>query len=360
MHKYQELMGCIHVPEGLDEQVLAAAEQKVRQRGRQGRAVLRGAVCAACALTLVLGSFSLRWEKEPGGAASGNLVLNYEFGLMASATDRGVNGGVVFRWEGDCGSFRITGGDITSVCLEVNRGTLLRDGKVMGSSISENYDGSTVYAIAPVDGDTMESLDGAVITLEVTFPDGSTKNETYCLTTENLRAFQNEDGQEVLVPALEGDSSETVPALYAAGADSRWLGWPVSGSNTVSLSQPFGERSYANAKTAFHAGIDIPGEQGMDIGAAAGGVVIETGYDAERGNYLILDHGSGLTSLYGQCQELLAAEGDSVEAGQTIALLGSTGMSTGPHLHFEVRQDGEAQNPVAYFDSAVRDLLRAE
>ena len=83
-----------------------------------------------------------------------------------------------------------------------------------------------------------------------------------------------------------------------------------------------------------------------------------TGFDALRGNYLILDHGEGLTTLYGHCWEVLAAAGDSVTEGQTIAAVGSTGMSTGPHLHFEVRQDGEARNPIAFFDAAIRDTLK--
>ena len=95
----------------------------------------------------------------------------------------------------------------------------------------------------------------------------------------------------------------------------------------------------------------------MSITAAAAGTVLETGFDTVRGNYLLLDHGNGITTLYGQCRQVFVETGDTVEAGEEIALLGSTGMSTGPHLHFEVRQDGEAQNPVAYFDSAIRDNL---
>ena len=109
----------------------------------------------------------------------------------------------------------------------------------------------------------------------------------------------------------------------------------------------------------FHYGIDVPAERGTPILAAADGTVAEIGFDAERGNYIVLDHGGGLETLYGQCRDILdtLAEGDTVSAGEMIAAVGSTGMSTGPHLHFEVLQDGEPQNPVAYFDSTVRDTL---
>ena len=106
-------------------------------------------------------------------------------------------------------------------------------------------------------------------------------------------------------------------------------------------------------------GIDIPAEKGTPILAAADGTVTEIGFDTQRGNYIVLDHGGGLETLYGQCRDILdtLAEGDTVSAGEMIAAVGSSGMSTGPHLHFEVLQDGEPQNPVAYFDSAVRDTL---
>ena len=96
----------------------------------------------------------------------------------------------------------------------------------------------------------------------------------------------------------------------------------------------------------------------MSVTAAGDGTVAEPGFDATLGHYLVLDHGAGLTTLNGQCQELLAAEGDIVKAGDTIALLGATGMATGPPLHFEVREEGQAQNPVAYFAREVRDGLK--
>ena len=94
--------------------------------------------------------------------------------------------------------------------------------------------------------------------------------------------------------------------------------------------------------------------------AAADGTVAEVGFDGERGNYLVLDHGDGLETVYAACRDVTVEEGDTVRAGEMIGAVGSTGMSTGPHLHFEVRQGGQAQNPVAYFDSAIRDTLTAE
>lgn len=178
----------------------------------------------------------------------------------------------------------------------------------------------------------------------------------YRLTQEGLRSVTNEDGSRVLVPALAGEETE-VTGLYAAPEDSVWLRWPVEGSSTISLSAPYGLRQDTGY---FHAGIDIPAARGAAVSAAAEGVVLEAGFSTDRGNYLLLDHGSGLTTLYGHCQELLAAEGDAVSAGATVALVGATGMATGPHLHFEVRQDGTAQNPVAYFDADIRTQLQAK
>ena len=93
--------------------------------------------------------------------------------------------------------------------------------------------------------------------------------------------------------------------------------------------------------------------------AAADGTVAETGFDAERGNYLVLDHGGGLQTVYGQCREILVQAGDAVSAGAQAAVLGNTGMSTGAHLHFQVLLDGDPQNPLAYFDAALRRALQA-
>ena len=98
-------------------------------------------------------------------------------------------------------------------------------------------------------------------------------------------------------------------------------------------------------KYTMHGGVDIAAAAGSEIRAAMGGIVRSAKNDASSGNYLILDHNESLATMYAHCQRLLVEEGQTVEKGQVIALVGSTGMSTGPHLHFEVRLNGIKLNP---------------
>ena len=206
----------------------------------------------------------------------------------------------------------------------------------------------------------IDTFDGAHLTVEVTFADGGTQSRTYTLSTGRLRTEQYENGTWTVLPQLAGDEEAFVYGIYAVSeSESRWLQWPVAGSNTVSLSNPFGARWNPGGQgKTVHNGIDIPGTAGTAILAAADGTVTETGFDPERGNYLLIDHGDGLTTLYAACKEVGVNKGEAVKAGDEIAALGSTGVSTGPHLHFEVRQDDEPQNPTAYFSADVRAQLQ--
>ena len=244
----------------------------------------------------------------------------------------------------------------------------------LGASVTEDYDPEARYGfLIPDTGDidwegdprtanqeSIDQLDGARLTVTVTFADGTEQTRTYTLSTGKLRVEYEEDGTPTLLPQLAGDEDPWIYGVYAVDEESsRFFRWPVQGSNTISLSNPYGSRVKPGGQgETFHAGIDIPAPEGEVILAAADGTVSEVGFDPERGNYLILDHGDGLTTLYGQCRDFTVEEGDTVRAGEMIGAVGSTGMSTGPHLHFEVRQDDEPQNPVAYFDSDVRDTLR--
>ena len=206
----------------------------------------------------------------------------------------------------------------------------------------------------------LDLFDGARLTVTVTFADGTEQTRTYTLSTGKLRVEYEEDGTPTLLPQLAGDEDPWIYGVYAVDEmASRFLQWPMEGATTISLSNPYGTPRWKPGGETYdaHTGIDIAAPEGQAVLAAAGGTVSEVGFDPERGNYLVLDHGDGLTTLYGQCRDFTVEEGDTVRAGEQIGAVGSTGMSTGPHLHFEVRQDGEPQNPVAYFDSDVRDTL---
>ena len=98
----------------------------------------------------------------------------------------------------------------------------------------------------------------------------------------------------------------------------------------------------------FHTGIDFGADYGTTIYAADNGTVIFSGWYGGYGNAVIIDHGNGITTLYGHSSELLVAEGQAVKRGEAIATVGSTGLSTGPHLHFEVRQNGEPIDPMGF------------
>lgn len=114
------------------------------------------------------------------------------------------------------------------------------------------------------------------------------------------------------------------------------------------ISDTFGSRiNPLSGEELVHNGVDFAAEKGADVLAAADGTVYQTGFDSANGNYIILYHVlNGEYTYYTHCQEILADEGSSVTAGQKIATVGSTGRSTGPHLHFALSRDGEYIEPV--------------
>ncbi len=121
--------------------------------------------------------------------------------------------------------------------------------------------------------------------------------------------------------------------------------WPVRGQ----IVQNFGWRIHPILrKRQFHTGLDIAVESGTPILAADSGVVIFSGYNGGYGKMLLIDHGSGFSTLYGHASALLVDKGQTVVKGQIVARVGTTGLSTGPHLHFEIRKNGTPVNPRDY------------
>lgn len=108
----------------------------------------------------------------------------------------------------------------------------------------------------------------------------------------------------------------------------------------------FGSRIHPIFKTeSFHTGLDIASKAGTNITATFSGTVHECGKSQAYGNYIIMRHSPSLYTFYGHCQSLKAKEGMNIRKGEVIAFMGSTGYSTGPHLHFEIRIDGKSVNP---------------
>jgi murein DD-endopeptidase MepM/ murein hydrolase activator NlpD len=112
-------------------------------------------------------------------------------------------------------------------------------------------------------------------------------------------------------------------------------------------------------RAALHTGLDFPADIGTPIHAAAGGVVLSAEPDAAYGLAVQLDHGNGLVTRYAHTSRVLVKVGDLVKRGQPIALVGNTGRSTGPHLHFEVLLDGAPQNPTRFLARASDALQEA-
>ena len=115
--------------------------------------------------------------------------------------------------------------------------------------------------------------------------------------------------------------------------------WPTRGSVTSGFGYRWGR---------MHTGIDIAAPTGTPIRAAKGGQVISAGYMGGYGNCVVIDHGGGFTTLYAHMSRIGAGDGSSVSQGDVIGYVGSTGHSTGPHLHFETRVGGSPQNPMRY------------
>jgi len=131
---------------------------------------------------------------------------------------------------------------------------------------------------------------------------------------------------------------------YKAGGPINMI-WPVR----AKVTSPYGMRKHPITKTyRMHSGIDLGAGRGTNILAAESGVVLHSGLLGGYGKCIIIDHGNGISTLYGHCDSLLVSVGQTVQKGFIIGKVGSTGLSTGPHLHFEVRVNGATKDPMAY------------
>lgn len=169
---------------------------------------------------------------------------------------------------------------------------------------------------------------------------------------KDLKAQENKIKQ--LEAEIKRKEEEARKAAEAAGKSYKTVNlgnikfiWPCPSSSRITSG--FGGRSSpTEGASTNHQGIDIGASSGSPIVASASGTVVVSTYSYSAGNYIMLNHGGGVYTVYMHCSKLLVSEGQEVKQGQTIAKVGSTGYSTGPHLHFGIRHGGRYVNPQTY------------
>jgi murein DD-endopeptidase MepM/ murein hydrolase activator NlpD len=170
-------------------------------------------------------------------------------------------------------------------------------------------------------------------------PTDSTDNNTKDFL--NQEEYDSEIDNEITGNLTDIDS---VKSTVVAGSYNRFE-WPLLGTIT---SQYGWRKNPITGQYANHNGLDIAANTGTDIVAAYGGTVSKVGYSSSYGNYVIIDHGGDVQTLYAHCSKIKVEVGQSVKKGEIVALVGSTGRSTGPHLHFEVTENGVRVNPLSH------------
>jgi murein DD-endopeptidase MepM/ murein hydrolase activator NlpD len=163
---------------------------------------------------------------------------------------------------------------------------------------------------------------------------------------ESLTAAQEAQLEGLILERERELEAERRAAGIAGGIESEGgpgsFSWPVTGT----ITSPFGWRSNPfGGGPEFHQGLDIAAPTGTTVTAAAGGTVIMAQWYGGYGNYILIDHGGGYSTGYGHLSAIYVSTGQSVQRGQAIGAVGSTGQSTGPHLHFEVRIAGKPVDP---------------
>ncbi|HPT84831.1 MAG TPA: peptidoglycan DD-metalloendopeptidase family protein [Bacillota bacterium] len=179
------------------------------------------------------------------------------------------------------------------------------------------------------------------------------RQQSYALTyikNKERELRKNEEEYQKLVRYNEELDAQLEKLLQEIAARSQqvYVGgkyiWPLD-LKYNRISSGFTKRTF-NGVTEFHKGLDIPANAGANIYAANAGTVVTANYHYSYGNYVIIDHGGGQATLYAHCSKILVKVGDKVKQGDVIAKVGTTGYSSGNHLHFEVRINGVAVNPL--------------
>lgn len=204
-------------------------------------------------------------------------------------------------------------------------------------------------------GENMWAVQSAGVTLYDGSTDADAQETETVAESETLQETQTSSADEsgeisdtTAVSAMGGVDLESYEAAentsFAPVKTTAKILSPIENPRYTSY---FGYRtSPITGEWSFHTGLDMAAAQGTKIRAAFSGTVSKVGEDSRAGKYIFLTHSDGFVTFYCHCSEILAQEGANIRQGETIAKVGSTGWSTGPHLHFEVRKDSVRLNPL--------------
>jgi murein DD-endopeptidase MepM/ murein hydrolase activator NlpD len=292
------------------------------------------------------GHVKLSWPKDPSG--TGYIVYRYDTLLqryepikaitdrdITTYTDKKVEENVEYHYQitpilakVERKNSRIVSIKTASVKPEVHVSVKGNGAKISWTTI----DGATGYEVY-----RSTSSDGKYVKMgSTTDPEykdeGLEKGGTYFY---KVRAYQDDAYTSFSAPAETGEIGKED------------LVWPFPATRSISCG--FGPRvSPTGGASTDHKGIDLAAPAGSDVLAAQSGTVIESSYNGLSGNYLVVAHDNGMVTRYHHLSQAKVSVGDKVKAGQTIALSGNTGVSTGAHLHFELHVDGAAVDPMKY------------
>lgn len=197
-------------------------------------------------------------------------------------------------------------------------------------------------------GEAREVLLSQLDSLEIKYQE---QNEIIKNLEKDEETYASE--YEAALKEMERVNKEIAKMAAELAKRSKYVGgeylWPLP-TDYTKISSQYGNRMHPILKkVSFHSGIDIPAPNGTAIYAANSGEVIVAGWNTAYGNYVVINHGGSQTTLYAHMSKYLVKKGQQVKRGDKIGQVGSTGWSTGPHLHFEISVDGKTKDPETYF-----------
>jgi len=234
--------------------------------------------------------------------------------------------------------------------LEVVLGAKEEELLAVNSSIdSSEEDLEEKIASIEAESAAIAEIDAAIAAAEAAAKAASEAEAAQNAAAASTGSTDNSSNSASTASTSSSSSVSTVASSAASSGtvSSAGIIWPLSGYSSISSSFGYRVHPITGAQN-FHSGIDIPAPAGTPVMAAASGTVIATSYDSSMGNYVIISHGNGISTVYMHNSVVYVSAGQTVSQGQTISGVGTTGSSTGNHLHFSVKVNGSYVSPLNY------------